>query len=491
MNIQKVCLVVVLIVSIATAFAGWERTYGGAFRDDAYSIIQATDGGFIVTGKTESLGFGSDGYSVIYLFKINESGDIQWSNTFGDSLKSSRGDVLLNMSDGYVLGGTAFQAGYSYSDFLLMKFTDSGDSVLTNYYGGIANETLKDMIHTSDNAFLMVGQTTSFGAGGNGDAYIVKADTEGTALWEYLFGETGNQDYANSVIETSDGGFIIVITSRPMAPSPGYNDLVLLKLDSHGDSVWTKCYSGLYRDWGESIIKTEDNNYLISGAYGTSLYYEDWWLLKIDEDGDTIWTKTYGGHPHLRGVDIKLLPDGGFIAINSIQTSDAEAYDIHLVRLDSECNIIWDSYFGGDDHDIGGAVIALPDGGFMIAGSVSSFGEGNFDCFVAKLDSLGNSSLQEKKALPEGIRIAAYPSPFNSEITIDIWLPADELVTVEIYNISGSLVKTLFSGGVHGGLNTFVWNGLDDGGLKAPTGSYFAKVATETETKTMNILLLK
>jgi len=154
-----------------------------------------------------------------------------------------------------------------------------------------------------------------------------------------------------------------------------------------------------------------------------------------------------------KGEDIRFLPDSGFVAINSIMLTLSSSSNICVSRLNSEGDTLWNSYFGGADNDIGKAVIPISDGGFIIAGWVSSFGAGNYDCFVAKLDSLGNSSVEEKKTIPITNEIRCFPNPFNSSVRISIDAPVGAYcntpLQIEIYDINGKKVFAESVGATH------------------------------------------
>ncbi len=489
---KKRALIILFVYLLSTyLFAGWEHTYGGIYKDEGLDIIPSISEGYILTGLTESYGEGDDDYPDVYLFKIDSNGDVEWLKTYGYSDETEQGTRLIQLEDSYILSGELYSPENASIDLFLMKISESGDSLWIKYYGGTDSEELEDIIQTADGGFLLLGQTYSFGAGSFGDAYIVKTDSLGNALWIKRIGQPAWLESAYSAVQTPDGGFIISMVDWELGI--GYEDLILLKLDNSGDSLWVKRYAGPYHDWGNKIIETSDGNYLLSGAYGTATYFYDWWLLKINNSGDTLWTKTHSGWQRSRGEDIKLLPDGGFIAINSAESAITAEFDIWVSRLNCEGDTLWNSYFGGEEHDLGESVITTPDGGFIIAGAVSSFGAGDYDCFVAKLDSLGHSDVEEKKRLPIESELIVSPNPFNSSVEIHVSLPDnDHEVDITIIDINGREVRELLSKPANGnGDYIFRWDGKDKNGLESPTGVYYYRMTSGNQKATGTLLLAK
>ncbi len=444
---MKIRIYVILLIYLITTnlFAGWERTFGGPADDRPYDIIQTTDKGFLIAGTTESFGFGEEDYPDVYLLKVDSLGNELWSKTFGYSDQVDEGSRLIQTTGGYYLTGEMFNPANSSRDMFLMKLDETGDSLWTRFYGSYYMDHLQHSILLPNSDILLVGTA---GDGSFGDACAVLTDSIGTLIWSNQFGEYNCFEYIKSVATTSDSCYLLSITKRQLSPSVGYFKLLTMKMTEYGDTVWINDYPAPYNNYMSALTPTSDGAFLLTGAYDVAPFVSDWWILKLNELGETVWSKRYTMGYSCVGQDIKLLPDGGFIAINTVQHTVSSLKDIMVSRLDSEGDTLWNAYFGGDNYDLGSAVIPTEDGGFAIAGAVSSFGAGDYDFFVAKLDSLGSSTIEEDENLPIAFEMHTYPNPFNSAVTITLDCHSRENgnpegFTVEIYDVNGRRVADI------------------------------------------------
>ena len=247
---------------------------------------------------------------------------------------------------------------------------------------------------TSDGGYAIAGLTKSFGAGGH-DVYVVKLDANGKLQWTKTIGG-GAWDVGTSLIQTSDGGYAIAGSTRSFGA--GEADVYVVKLDANGKLQWTKTIGGKKDDVGSSLIQTSDGGYAITGStqsFGAGEW--DVYVVKLDANGNLQWTKTIGGPKREWGFSLIQASDGGY-AITGITSSDelaayfgpAEA-DVYVVKLDANGNLQWTKTIGGPEHDRGLSLIQTSDGGYAIAGSTQSFGAGEWDIYVVKLDKNGDA----------------------------------------------------------------------------------------------------
>ena len=245
------------------------------------------------------------------------------------------------------------------------------------------------------------------------DVYLIKINNSGDTLWTKTFGGPG-EDRFRELHQTTDGGFILV--SETLSFGAGNSDVYLVKTDSIGNLLWTKTYGGSSSDYGYSVRQTSDGGYIIAGytqsfgAGGTDVY-----IIKTNNSGNLEWTKTYGGSSDDYGYSIRQTTDGGYI-MAGYTTSFGEAGDVYLIRIDANGELIWSKAFGGSQTDYGWSVRQTVDGGLIIAGFTRSFGSASEDVYLIKTDQLGNSGCSESLAATNVSSTATIVS--NSTATI-------------------------------------------------------------------------
>jgi hypothetical protein len=190
------------------------------------------------------------------------------------------------------------------------------------------------------------------------------------------------------VVQTSDGGYIIAGVTSSFGNG---GDIYLIRTDGNGDTLWTETYGGTEYEQANSVVQMSDGGYIITGttnSFGAGDY--DVYVIRTDASGKTIWTKTYGGKAEDRGNSISLTADGGMIITGYTFSYGAGSCDVYLIKTDSDGNIIWTKTFGGADTDQGYSVVQTTDGGYIITGYSNSFKEGINEVYLIKTDELGN-----------------------------------------------------------------------------------------------------
>jgi len=356
----------------------WTCTYGGANDDIAYSVQQTTDGGYIVAGWTRSFGAGD---SAFYLVKTDDSGNPLWTRTYGGAGQEEARFVQQTTDGGYILAGWTNSFGAGAEDLYLVKTNSSGDTLWTRTYGGSGSDYACSVQQTADGGYIVAGWTCSFGAGGS-DFYLVKTDGAGDTLWTRTYGGACG-DWANCIQQTTDAGYIVVGCSNAFGPYT--EDFYLVKTNSSGDTLWTRTYGGSGRDWGSSVLQTADGGYIVAGttrSYGAGL--DDIYLVKTDGSGNPLWTRTYGGAGEDIGACVQLTSDGGYIVEGHTRSWGAGLYDFYLLKTDDSGNPLWTRTWGGANDDAAYSGWQTTDGGFILAGLTGSFGAGSSDFWLVK-----------------------------------------------------------------------------------------------------------
>jgi hypothetical protein len=278
--------------------------------------------------------------------------------------------------------------------FLIFNFVNAQPSIVwQRNFGGTGTEAARDIIQTSDGGYLIVGLTTSNDGdvsgnnGGLADIWVLKLNINGLIQWQKCLGGS-SYDAAYSVIEISTGGYMIAgstgSTDGDITFNPYNAPIWVIKLDNNGNKLWDKCYGGSNFEVAYSVRETNDgfiiggytqsNNGTVSGNHG--LY--DGWILKIDSLGFVQWQKCYGGSDEDRFYSLEKTFDGGYIAAgfsNSIDgnvSSNNGSWDFWIVKVANNGSIQWEKSYGGSSDDRANAIKQTADGGYIVVGETSS-----------------------------------------------------------------------------------------------------------------------
>jgi len=217
---------------------------------------------------------------------------------------------------------------------------------------------------------------------------VLIAQTAPDTLWTKTFGGF-DSDYGESVIQTIDDGFLIAGSTNSFGA--GSSDAWLIKTDENGVEEWNQTYGGIEYDYAESIIQLADGSYIIAGQTNSfDANNHDLWLFKIDENGNVIWNRLHGGSNTDRGFSVQQTSDGGFVIIGMTQSYGAGMADCWLVKTDSNGIEEWNQTYGGNNNDWAYSIQETSDGGYIISGDTSSIGAGYEDAWLIKTDNNGN-----------------------------------------------------------------------------------------------------
>jgi uncharacterized delta-60 repeat protein len=360
------------------------KTFGGTSGDWAYSVQQTSDGGYIVAGGTRSFGAG---WSDIFLVKTDANGNVQWAKTYGGTGDEEAFSVQQTSDGGYIVAGYTHSFGAGGYDAFLIKTDADGNIQWAKTYGGTVGDYASSVQQTSDGGYIVAGYTVSFGAG-NTDIFLIKTDANGNVQWAKTYGGTGS-DIAWSVQQTSEGGYIVA--GYTLSFGAGDYDFFLIKTDANGNLQWAKTYGGTGDDRAYSVQQTTDGGYIVAGwtsSFGAG--GGDIFLIKTDANGNIIWAKTYGGTNGDLASSVQQTSDGGYIVAGYTRSFGAGDYDFFLIKTDANGNVQWAKTYGGTNTDYARYVQQTSDGGYIVAGYTSSFGAGNWDIFLIKTDENGN-----------------------------------------------------------------------------------------------------
>lgn len=308
----------------------WIQTFDSILNDRAYYVEQTADGGYIFTGSTIVT---PPGYTEVLLAKTDGNGEESWRNNF--------------------------------------------PIYMTNLYGTAVHQT-------SDGGYIIIG---SVGGMWLWDVQVIKADENGDLVWQKSFGKSDDVDHGYDILETSDGGYIALgqTTSDELVDF----DFWLIKLAADGTEQWNKTIGGTSSEEPRQFTRTVDDCYVIVGRTDTAEGIGDLWVVKIDEDGDVLWEKTYGDSEVTEyGVCVTTVSNG-YIVLGNVQDMNWTE-SLWVIRLDSKGKLLWDRLISEEGTVFGTSITPTTDGGYFITGNLITDMESFFsDAYFLKLNRQG------------------------------------------------------------------------------------------------------
>lgn len=426
---------ILLSLTIVTAqpSISWQKSLGGTNTDAARSIIQTIDGGYIVAGYTSSINGDvsiNNGSRDVWVVKLNSSGIIEWEKSYGGAGSDEAYDIQQTSDGGYILTGMSdsndlFGVGYGNDDILVIKTNSTGVVEWGKKFGTSSGDRGHSIKQTTDGMYIVTGFV------GGGGTWVAKLDNIGNLHINWpntIF--SGSQAY--SVQETSDGGYVVAGYS-----SNGTNgiDIRVLKLSTTSNILWDYNFGGTSADYGYSIQETTDGGFIVAGAtqsndgdvtnnYGN----QDFWVLKLNALGIMQWQKTYGGTQNDFATSIKQTNDGGYVVVGQTNSDDNDVsgnpgsyiYDYWVIKLNDTGQLQWQSCLGGSSNDFGTSIQQAADGGYIATGrSFSnnydvSGNHGDYDFWVVKLEPETLGVIDDSAV----DMFTIYPNPAQQQIHI-------------------------------------------------------------------------
>ncbi len=454
----------------------WQKCFGGSDYDEAFSVQNTVDGGFIAAG---------DSAGDYWIIKLNSAGDLMWEKSYGGSggdfayyihQTTDKGYIVAGSSssnDGDVTGNHPDNLGYPSIDYWILRLDSVGNLIWEKSFGGKKDDAAKCVRQTNDGGFIVTGSAHSnngdvSGNHGNGnyDIWVVKLDTNGNLAWQKCFGGSGYEE-SNSIQQTSDGGFIIAGGAASMDGDvsgnhdPDVEDYWIVKLDSVGNLMWQKCLGGTETDVAFDIQLTDDGSFVIAGISasgdgdvtghhesGQFIKYDEW-VVRVDANQNIVWEKSLGGSDFDYARSICQTMDGGFVIAGDTWSVDGDVTgnnngDINywILKLDTDGSLLWQKCMGGSEYDWGYSVRQTPDSGYMVAGtSRSNDGDvsgnhGMGDFWIVKLSrdvATGVAPLPEES-------FSFYPNPDRSQLTINLPTSSNEAM-IAVYDVQGKMTS--------------------------------------------------
>ena len=451
----------------------WQKSFGGSNDDIANSITPTSDGGYIVVGYTYS--FDSNFISVhagtagdIWVVKLSASGNIQWQKALGGSGFEQANSIQQTTDGGYIVAGSSgsndgdITSNHGAGDYWIVKLSTTGTIVWQKTLGGSLSDNAYSIQQTIDGGYIVAGSTFSIdgditGNHGKYDYWVVKLNANGTIQWQKTLGGT-NDDFAYSISQNADGGYIVAgqtsSTNGDITVSHGSVDCWIVKLNATGVIQWQKTLGGSGYDIARSAMETKDGGFIIAATTNStngditgSRGGGDYWVVKLDAQGMIQWQKSLGGSRSEDAFSIQQTINGEYIVTGMTGSNNGDVSGNHgpedfwVVKLSLTGDLIWQKSIGGSAADGGQSVKQTTDGGYILAGYSSSadgdatVNHGNSDYWIVKLapDTLSTTSFHDDF-------LGIYPNPATSMLHLQL-ANGIEINKVIITDLAGKIIR--------------------------------------------------
>ncbi len=434
----------------------WQVSFGSSGWDHAEQIEQTEDGGFILTAyaaANDHDAIDAPGGGDLWIIKFDASGEKEWEYLYGGSLSDGGNSIQQTTDQGYIIAGLAYSSdgdldnNYGSLDAWIVKLNEFGLLEWQKNYGGSDHDIAKSIQETTDGGYIVAGNSQSSDGDldsnyGGRDFWIFKINSTGNLEWKKNYGGS-DQETANSIQQTTDGGYVVAgITESNDGDVGGNHDLSeawILKLDEQGNIEWKNLFGGSNADVAYEIEQTTDGGYIVAGL-GSALNGK-YWILKINSSGIFEWDKNFGGSIGSQAHSVQQTADEGYIATGYTVNSSGN-HSVLTIKLDSNGGLEWQKLIGGSLEDRGNHIRQTTDGGYIICGvSWSSDGDltnnqGLSDLWIVKLTGTTPTATHELTNLQS---MDVHPNPSNGSFIVNID-QLDEAVDLHVFDVLGKRI---------------------------------------------------
>lgn len=451
----------------------WNKTFPGIYSDVARQVQPTNDGGYIMVGESESFGPGT--WSV-YAVKSDSNGTLEWNKTYGGANFDFPLAIRQTTDNGYIIGTYTTSYPPSGTNLRLIKLAENGDtlwtSVLPNSNGCIL-QFAGCVVQTDDGGYMIAGY--GWMPPNNNQIQLFKTDPDGKLVWDKNYGGPSD-DYGATIQATNDGNYILA--GYTYSYGSGHDDGYMIKINPEGDTLWTSVIGGANYDSYRFVRPTSDGGYIAVGSTQSFGKGEQGYVVKTGPTGVLQWTAAIGGDNNEAFEGVCENENHEYILTGTTNSYGNGLHDFMIVRLDSAGNTLGMKTYGGPDEDFGSTIEKVPGHGYIAAGTYTGNSYLDFWLLKFEADSI-YTSVDEK---PAGVVLQiglspAFPNPFQSETTIRYHLDRVGQVELRILDLMGKEIATLVSEEQSKGDHQLRFNA---GYL--PAGLYVYRLDTETTT---------
>jgi hypothetical protein len=458
----------------------WSYKIGGETGEIANSLIQTSDSCFIIVGATYSSN--PDFCDDMLLIKLTSNGELIWAKTFGSEGWDIAYSVKQTYNGGFIVVGYSEIMNETYG-LTIVKFRGDGTIEWSKFADKVGISLIyPEIIQTYDEGFGIA--TTIDSVFGNGDMCFIKLNELGLLQWSWAIGGPSVEE-AVSVCQTGDNGY--ALSGYTASYGAGAPDLYIVKLAQNGDLQWTRTIGGNNDDYAFSIMNSHDGGFIVAGeSFSYSLGWIDMYLIKLDHAGRYVWGKTAGGSEmdFIRSAVYDY--DGGFVAVGRTDSYGLLNSDMYIVKSDSNGNTCGNTTTPVPHIDSGGTIVKYPIIIYDVSTTLTSVNPN-----ITMWGSITNLCLTEINPSP-GIFPQLfslrqnYPNPFNPVTKIEFDIPENSNAKIIIYDLLGREVTTLINEQLKPGSYSVDWDGTG-----FASGVYFYSLITNEFTETKRMVLIK
>ncbi len=448
-----ISLLAILIANAQIPSIVWENNYGGNYVDETQDIIINNNNNIVFTGYISN-----SGGDKFFLSELEHNGNVIWQKELGANSLNQAQSIKQTSDGGYIIVGFTSVTSTNL-DVWVVKTDSIGNIEWENEYGGSNEDRAYSVLQTNDNGYILVGDSHSddgdvnvhYGNTVYPDIWIIKTDSIGNIMWEKSYGGT-NEEEAYCIINSSTNSFVVCgyTSSNDIDVSGNHSanaDFWLFEIDSIGNLLNQKCFGGTNSDFAFDIKLVGDNSYVAAGSsmsndgdvsnnYGN----QDFWVLKI-VDGNIEWENNFGSSQYDKAWSLDTDLDKGVIVVGEVGAADNDVAgfyggyrDYWVIKIDDFGNLVWEKNYGGSNEDRAFSVVRYPNYGYVVGGSARSDDYdvsnnlGQFDAWILLLNNpvnIDNISSSNDMFL--------YPNPTKGKITVQ----AEGIESIEVFDITG------------------------------------------------------
>jgi len=448
-------LLIIQFLSYSQTSIEWSKNYGGNFDDNPQSIVQTEDKGYVVAGYSYSKNGDisiNKGRADYWILKLDQQGNLVWEKSYGGTNLDYAYEIEQTKDKGFIVIGVSESNDEDVSknngnfDVWILKLDKDGELEWENSYGGLESDRAVEIEQTIDDGFIFAGGTHSIGEQGYHGFWVTKLNSVGEVQWEKKY-SNGGMEGANSIVQASDGGFLISGSTfiTKSKDEDDLSDVWVIKIDENGELIWEKTFGSKAIDKIQSVKSTIDGGYILGGYIIQRMDSDgDGWVIKIDSNGELIWEKTFGNISTESIWALQNTTDGGYILTGEKSDENNFGRDkTWIVKINNNGELIWEKTFGGSQRDYSRNIFQTKDKGYILATySQSKDGDvkrnnGNGDIWIIKLIPDTSDIERPNSLLPP---ISVYPNPSNGSFNVQVENPGLE---IDIFDSNGQKVESI------------------------------------------------